>query len=408
MYLLRKKLFAVLFLAVLFLLAGLNLRHTYPSLKEAALDSAAKVQAGELSAKEAVAAVEDAMTSNLQGRMNYIEGYSYLQVLMDKREFDNFRYVKDEDGFLHYSATFREDDTKAFQYALRMKRVKDYVSPSGTKVMFVVPPAKYSPRDTNLRKGLPINDPETKTVDTLFWMNRLGIDTLNLDLYFPSENLSFEDTFFRTDHHWTIPAAFEATKILVSELNRLYGVDLDPGGYYLDEDQYEKITYPDIMLGSMGRRTGVNFVGLDDFTALWPKYSLNIDRESLDDTGRASHRSGSIFETLIQPDYLTKKDSIYGDSAYSLYLNGLRTYEHIRNLDNPDGPKILMIRDSYFSPVITFLTPLCSEIDAIWSLEELDQIDIEDYIRENEFDYIIMEVYPFNINDTAFAFFEEA
>lgn len=289
-----------------------------------------------------------------------------------------------------------------------MKRMKDYVSPSGTKVMFVVPSSKVPLQDSNLREGLPINDPEMKTVDTLFWMNRLGIDTLNLNLYFPSENLSFEDTFFRTDHHWTIPAAFEATKILVSEMNRLYGVDLDPGGYYLDENQYEKITYPDIMLGSMGRRTGVNFVGLDDFTVLWPKYSLNIDRESLNSIGRASHRSGSILETLILPDFLIEKDNIYGESVYSLYLNGVRPYEHIQNLDNPDGPKILMIRDSYFSPVIAFLTPLCSEIDAIWFLEELEQIDIEDYIKENEFDYIIMEVYPFNIDDAAFAFFEEA
>ena len=66
-----------------------------------------------------------------------------------------------------------------------------------------------------------------------------------------------------------------------------------------------------------------------------------------------------------------------------------------------------MIRDSYFSPVITFMAPMCSRIDAIWSLESSDQIDIEQYVKENRFDYIIVEMYPYNIEDDAFNFFRE-
>jgi len=50
---------------------------------------------------------------------------------------------------------------------------------------------------------------------------------------------------------------------------------------------------------------------------------------------------------------------------------------------------------------------MCGQIDAIWSLEETDELDIETYIRENQFDYIIVEVYPYNINSSAFNFFKD-
>ena len=68
---------------------------------------------------------------------------------------------------------------------------------------------------------------------------------------------------------------------------------------------------------------------------------------------------------------------------------------------------MLFIRDSYFSPVIAFFAPLCGEIDAVWSLEAVDDLDTQTMVLENQYDYIIMEVYPFNISAEAFQFFTE-
>ena len=103
---------------------------------------------------------------------------------------------------------------------------------------------------------------------------------------------------------------------------------------------------------------------------------------------------------------LLDQSDLYTGSQYALYLNELRIYEKIINYENTDGSKIFMIRDSYFSPVISFMMPMCGEIDAIWSLEESEQLNIENYVKENKFDYIIIEVYPYNINDAAFNFFK--
>lgn len=395
-YLLRKRIFAIVFLVTVFGFAGVNFAQSYEPLEEvfAAGDAAPAV-------------LETAITENLYERMDFIEAYGFIQVLLNKRESNDFSYIKDEDGFLHYASFYREEDTRLFEYALRVKRLQDYVEQNGTKVLFVVPPGKYDPHYTNFREGMPVNDPSYIVNETLFHLNRLGVETLDLRESIPNEELSYEESFFRTDHHWTIPAAFCATQVLVDKFEESFGEELDPEGYYMDIENYEIVTYYSGMLGSMGRRTGVNFSCIEDFTALWPKFSGQFSRESMMDSGYWETQEGSFSEVLMSPDVLTKKTDIYSDSQYSLYLDGLRIYEKIVNEEKPDGCSVFFVRDSYFSPVMAFLAPMCGEIDAIWSLEETHELDIETYVKENTFDYVIIEIYPYNINSSAFNFFQE-
>lgn len=402
-YLARKKVFTVIFIGLLFFYAGYNiyLNHDiYSSAIKHTLDNSIsnrKITQGD------IAGLENTLNTEVWGRMNYLETYSYYQNIMDKREISNFKYVKDETGSLHYASFFRENETDCFEYAMRVKRLKDFAEKNGTDVLFVVAPTKYVAKDSELRAGIPINNPEVIVDELLFYLNRLGIDTLDLNLYIPGKNVSYEDAFFKTDHHWTIDAAYEATKILVDEINRKYDYDLD-SDKYLNDDSYHKEYYKAGMLGSMGRGSGASFSGLDDFVAYYPNFKNNYHRESFEENGEIFYKEGDTLDTIILPSVL-KNNDIYSDSQYSAYLNGLRQYEKVINLDNPDGKKIFMIRDSYFSPVISFMAPLCGEIEAMWSLENRDELDIESYIRSNKFDCIIMEVYPYNINDEAFRFF---
>ena len=192
----------------------------------------------------------------------------------------------------------------------------------------------------------------------------------------------------------------------MDKMKESFGEDLDPDGYYTDIQNYDVVTYRSGMLGSMGRKTGANFCGIEDFTALWPHFEGNFSRDCMTESGRLTHKEGSFEKVLMETSVLTERSDIYSDSQYSLYLNGLRIYEKIINQDNPEGSRIFMVRDSYFSPVMAFLMPMCGEIDAIWSLEETEELDVETYIRENDFDYIIIEVYPYNINSSAFNFFK--
>lgn len=407
-YLLRKKLFALLFLLFIPAFSLINFLHTQKTLTEEARVKFLQVSQGSYTAKQAVSALESSMTEKILGRMYFIEGYSFLQALLGKEEYNNFTCIKDQDGFLHYAAFFREPDREVAAYTARLRRLQDAAAKSGGKVLFTVMPSKYIPGKTRLSPGLMPNDPNPVTDETLFYLNRYGIPTLDMREFLPNSTLNYEQTFFRTDHHWTIPAAFEGFRQLVESLNREFDARLDPDGFYRDPGNYTAVTYPGGMLGSMGRKTGANYAKPEDFTALWPKFSGCFRRESLEANGQITLREGDIHETLMIPEALTgHRKNIYSDSWYSLYLNGLRSYEHIENLNHPQGPKVLFIRDSYFSPVITFFAPLCGTIDAVWSLETEDALDIETMVLENRYDYIIMEVYPYNISADAFRFFRE-
>lgn len=400
-YMLKKKIFAVVFLAVLFSFSILNFIHSFGPLKE-------MITEPEGETTFSVAQLEGAINENLLGRMNFIETYGYVQVLLDKRESNNFTSIIDEDGFLHYASFYREEDPRIFEYAMRLKRLQDCVAVNDTKVLFVVTPGKYCPDETVFREGMSVNNPNPVVDELLFYLNRLGIETLDLREVLPNEELSYEETFFRTDHHWTIPAAFYATGEVVKKIEESFGENLDPEGYYTDINNYDLVTYEQGMLGSMGRKTGAVFSGLEDFTAVWPRFEGDFYRECISESSsRVSVHEGSFTEALMDTELLTQRDSVYSDSQYSTYLNGLRVYEKIINNENPDGPSFFMIRDSYFSPVMAFMMPMCGRIDAIWSLEETRELDIESYVKEEKFDYIIMEIYPYNIENKAFNFFKE-
>lgn len=398
-YILKKRLFAIVFLVVLYAFSALNLAGSLEPVGEYL----------EISAEDgnfSVTALEETINDSLYERMGFVELYGLVQVLMDKREYNNFTSIKDEDGFLHYASFFREDDKRLFEYAMRVKRLQEYVEKKGTKVLFAVAPSKYMPGVTKLRDGLPPNDPNDTVDELLFYLNRLGVETIDYRETIPNETIDYETSFFRTDHHWTIPAAFEATRQLVQRIEAAFGEELDPENYYTDISNYETVTYEDEMLGSMARKTGAIFCPLEDFTALWPKFEGDFERECyIEDT--VNRYEGSFSEALMNEDILTRREDIYSDSLYSLYLNGLCAYEKIVNRENTDGPSTFLIRDSYFSPVMAFLMPMCARMEAIWSLEETQELDIEKTVREGDYDYIIIEVYPYNIESLAFNYFKE-
>ena len=270
-------------------------------------------------------------------------------------------------------------------------------------MILVIAPSKYGEFSPKTRSDLPINDPHSNVDELMFYMNRLGINTLDLNQYLPCDEMPFEKTFYKTDHHWTVEASLYSSKIIVEQLNDKFGYGLDTD-YYLNPENFRTVTYYHGMLGSMGRGAGACFSGVDDFTAYYPKWKNDYVIQFMDEEGGITERSGDTVGSLIMPEILFQKD-LYAESQFDIYLNGMREYEHIDNVTNPDGLKLLTIRDSYFSPVLTFLAPFFGEIDSIWSMENNENIDIETYIRDNKFDCIIIEYYPYNIKDEGFQFF---
>ena len=181
-YLLRKNIFAVLFLIVVFGYAGLNAWYGAGAWAEAVryhLAEGITLETAPQIISRTVAGLDESIIASMYGRMEFIETYSYIQVLLDKREFNNFSYIKDEDGYLHYASFFREDTNDMEEYAKRLKRLQDWVEPNGTKVLFFVTPGKYVRGETDFRTGMPINNPDNIVDEMLFYLNRYGVETVD-------------------------------------------------------------------------------------------------------------------------------------------------------------------------------------------------------------------------------------
>lgn len=401
-YLVKKKIFAVLFMAVLSAYSALNIYQNGEKIEKEIEDQVKELR---FSGTE----IENTMKSNITGSMQLVETYGYVQKKLGKEEFNNFEFIKDKNGFLQYSSFYREPDPLLFDYALRVKRARDYVEKYGTKLLFVMTPSKYDMENTKFSMGLPVNDPYDEVIEFLVYLNRLGVETLNLDECMPVEGMTYQETFFRTDHHWTVPAAFEATRIVADTMNERFDAGLDSENWLSQEKYTEKI-YKGHMLGAMGRDTGINYSGLEDFTAELPNFDGHYKRTYTDSSGEVSVSEGSFSDAFLVPSVLDDNINYYDISQYSLYLDQIRNIEELENLDNPEGPSIFMIRDSYFAPVMTFLMPMCSRIDALYSMEKNEDLDISGYIREKyesgeRYDYMIIEMYPYNIDEEAFHFF---
>lgn len=404
-YFLRKNVFAVLFLAFILGYASLNMAANYRIYYDALLKARKEALKNPMGMPVVIHELEDTLNTELLERMKFLEVFSFTQKVLDKREINNFSLVKDETGSMHYASFYKEHEQNCFEYALRVKRLKDKVSQYGTDVIFVVPPSKFVTEDNRLRADMPVNDPQIVVDETLFFMNRLGIDTLDLNMYLPSKTVPYEDAFFKTDHHWTIPAAFEATRIFADTLNEKFGYGLEVDKY-LSKEMYTSVVYTNGMLGSMGRKSGACFSDVEDITIIYPKFDATIERIASDEHGGTKRDHGGIIGTLILPEVL-QREELYTDSQYSVYMNGVRSFDYVRNESNPDGKKFFMIRDSYFSPVISFLAPMTSEIDAVWSLAKPDIVNIEEALLSDHYDCVVVEMYPYGITDEAFQFFVE-
>ena len=197
------------------------------------------------------------------------------------------------------------------------------------------------------------------------------------------------EIFYYTDHHWTARSGFTANKIICEELNKRYGFEYIP--QYTDINNYNIVNYPDWFLGSKGKKAGLFFSGkgADDFELITPKFKTDLIEEQ---PFKGQIRKGNFENTIIYKENLEK--NYHHTSLYATYGGGDFRLQIIKNNLNPDGKKILIIRDSFASVVTPFLSQQTSELH-ICDLRDFsgmigDKINVEEYIKDTKPDYVLI------------------
>ncbi|MGL5259914.1 MAG: alginate O-acetyltransferase AlgX-related protein [Lachnospiraceae bacterium] len=402
-FLIRKYMFAILLLVFWLGYSVVNIKVNGYEIITAIRESFNVSSAKEIA--PFIESVDDEINTNLLGRMNFIEGYGYLQKLLDKKEFNNFSYIKDENGMLYYGSIWKASNDDVEEYAKRVKKAFEYAESKGIKTLFVATPFKILPGSGENMEDLPVNNANSRVDTFLMWLSYYNVPYLDLSITMKESGKAQEELFFKTDHHWTPLAALYATQAIVNKIDQLYGDNWDPNDFYLKEDNFNSYIFEQSMLGSFGQKTGVTYSGLDDYNFLWPKYDTNLSW-SRNQNKKEETLSGNFTEAFTNPAIL-QLEKIYTLPINNMYINTISDSDRIVNYNKSDAPSVSVVRDSYFSPVACFMSVVCSEIDMIWSLSDQEDYNVEEFIKNCDSEYLIIEVYPHNFNDEAFNFFKD-
>ena len=172
-----------------------------------------------------------------------------------------------------------------------------------------------------------------------------------------------EPIFYRTDHHWTSLGAFYGANAVLSALGRPT----------LDRADFTPQVVSDDFNGTLYSTSGIHWLTPDEM-----EYWVEEDGISV-----TSWRTGSPEPAaLYDRSYLEKKDK------YSSFLGGNQPLCVLKNEHNPDGGKILLVRDSYSDSLAPFLAQSFSEVHLL-DLRYY-RAPVSQYAAENGIDEIVV------------------
>jgi len=396
--------FTVVFMLVIIVYPIANLIQNGEALYQAVYDTYLDQKEETVNLAAYIRAIENVVEEELLFREPLVEAYGMLNMAFGKHEDNSFDTLKGKDGLLYngnFWAGFGEDQK---EFAVRTRRLHDQLAEKGTQVGVVIYPMKVASAE-NRYYGLPYDDYTEISEEYLRWLRYYKVPALDLSNLCEESGMTIQEAFFGTDHHWTPEAAFEGFVRIIDWMNESFQADLDGDGALRDPNFYVHETYEKVMFGSEGRKTGIHFAGgLEDMTVIYPKAEGDyiLKNGELDDY---DVHEGSFYEALLDVDGLSLvHEDIYGGHAENIYLHGgVTDYVSIENLQAPSDKKILLIRDSYSTPVGAFLAQPFQQVDMLWFLE-ISEEELERFLEKNHYDYVLLAIYPTNLVADAFPF----
>ena len=375
-----KMLLTIFFIVTVVLFGGTTLLQARGSILEVVRND---------SISEIPPAIEAELTDNFKSRNNWININGLFQrmigvtVIRDAGDIDVFKM---SNGQLTYEYPDC-DMTYAAQEVISLDR---FVKEKGLDFMYIQLPCKAYTDE--------IMPPGTHTYgyadsdELISQLKANDVDVLDLREEIEKEGFDIPPLFFNTDHHWKPSTALWASKVISEKFaGTIDGYYYDPDIY--NEDNYERKIYEDWFLGSLGRRTGVFFGGVDDFETLIPTFDTDFDLYTESQTnGSPKEKSGPFSKSLMKLSILDKKD-YFSPMTYFTYMGTEYRLSDITNNMADNDKKILILRDSFSCALLPYLSLSAGEITAI-DMRYHSELKIKEYINNNDFDAVVVAYNP--------------
>ena len=291
---------------------------------------------------------EDYVSDHIAGRDFWVALKAWSERLSGKRENEGV-YFGREDTLLNQVA---DPDEKQLSQA--MDYLNRLTEQSEVPVYFGVIPSSSAIWHERLPQGAPTADEESVIRD-LIGESQAAV----VDIYDALAAHAGEAVYYRTDHHWTSLGAYYGANALLETMG------LAP----LDLNHFQRTTVSDQFYGTTFSTSGVRWVPPDRIDTYVPDDGLDITSYF-----GATPTKGSLYV----PSHLLEKDK------YSYFLGGNQSLCIIRT--QSQGPKLLLIRDSYSDSLAPFLTQRFSEIHLFDPRYNLTSV--KDYVEQNHIDNV--------------------
>lgn len=278
-------------------------------------------------------------------------------------------------------------------HANKIRYLRNNLKKMGKEFFYVQLPLKSSRINDMLPRGFAI-DCSHEIIDD--FIKKLNIDHIPLidtrgALDLTSEHLN--RYFFKTDHHWNFDGAFRVFPIIAQALVTQVECDSSDIFSYTSSQQWDRMKLPHKFCGSVGRRTGVLFSGLDDLFYYIPKFMTEITKVI---SSKRVVDKGSFEYSVINISNLKKPQSTLLDNAYALYGGD---YDHVKYLNSmaPIKKSLLVVKDSYALPIIAWLTTIFERIDVL-DLRYLKRMTVLEASEVFESDIVVIMYNPGSID----------
>jgi hypothetical protein len=341
-----------------------------------------------------IAAADAHVNDVILPKENLVDFFGLTQKMLGKRVMQDAGYgamYKTLDGQLAFSIS--KTDVKGM--AERTIVLAERLRLAGIDFLYVQAPYKIAPTLGYI--SLLTHDYSNENADEFMdYISADGVSIFDLRQVILKDGVSQKEVFFDTDHHWSIQGGFFAAWKIAEKLNESYGFNIEP--WVMDVGNYDYLRYKNFFLGTMGRRTGSLYSGVDDFVLITPKYETDITYYQRNGAHEIVRRGGFAEAVLnrkalqVHAPVTTNRYAAYPGDHEELVLTN----------DNRQDGKILIIKDSFGLPVYSFLSLGVHEVRALDM--RLYSGDVVEYAKKYEPDIVIILYNADGFRDAMFSF----
>lgn len=291
--------------------------------------------------------------ANFQNKGTYINLNGFMARIMGQRYMNQVIKLKND----HLS--FIPGKHNVTLAATQLTKVCNRQKSKGKDFLFVLAPCQV-PKYQNILPAGYVDYSNPSSDELLELLRKNNVPVLDLREEMLNDNISYTDAFFKADHHWKPETGFYAYKKILDYFIKKKIIEAD-NSKYTDIKEYNVETYKNWYLGSLGKRTGRYFTGVDDFSIITPKFETSMSAEI---PSLSINKQGSFAE--IGFDMSANKLDYFSANPYGVYGNKDRDFIRYRNASAPVNLKVLSWGDSFTNSSLTFLPLIfkkCDELD---------------------------------------------